>query len=87
MAGLGAACCIWVVRVDGERVKAFDSEVAALRYMVCLSNCDIAVAQMGLKKTIQFASGRRGYVLSYVCVFRKCLISWIRASLRKCLIS
>ena len=69
MAGLELPRYIWVVRVDGERVKAFDSEVAALRYMVCLSNCDIAVAQMGLKKTIQFASGRRGYVLSYVCVF------------------
>ena len=67
MAGLETPRYIWEVSVDGERVKDFDSDVAAMRHMLCLSSCGIALARIGLKKTIQFASGRRGYVLSYVC--------------------
>ena len=68
MAGLETPRYIWEVSVDGERVKDFDSDVAAGRYMLCPGNCGIALARIGLKKTIQFASGGRWYVLSYVCV-------------------
>ncbi len=60
---LGGACG-W-----RERVKDCDSDVAAWRHILCLGNCGIPLARIGLTKTLQFASGRRGYVLSYVCVF------------------
>ncbi len=64
--GAGKARVIWVVLLDGERVKDYDglrAQSTALKYMMCLVKGGIPRARIGLFKTIQFASGRRG---SYV---------------------
>ena len=64
--GAGKARVIWVVLLDGGRVKDYDglrAQIMALKYMVCLVKGGIPKARIGLFKTIQFASGRRG---SYV---------------------
>ena len=60
---------IWLVKIDGEPVKAFHECVPMLRFMKCLNDCGIAMARLDWEKTIQFASGRLCDVLSYVCVF------------------
>lgn len=71
MVGMKKARYIWVVIMDGERVKAFDEIVHALRFVKCLNDCGIAMARLDWWETIQFAKGRRGYVLSYVYVFEQ----------------
>ena len=61
--GAGKARVIWVVLLDGERVKDYDglrAQLMALKYILCLVRGGIPRARIGVFKTIQFASGRRG---------------------------